>query len=182
MDENAIRSYLLTAPKENFKKSNNGVVLSIPLPNGEYEEFRVYESSAMMDGLQSRYPNIRSFKGQSMVDKKKIIRLNFGPKGFRAAIRTSEGSIYIDPYYTKATGDYLSYYTKDVQTIDGESFRYSCGLDEDMAAEVIDYTDQLQEKEIDWSKSATGDSLGLQTYRFALTCTGEWGNRGRQYS
>jgi subtilisin-like proprotein convertase family protein len=177
LDFEAMKSYLKTAPKEKLAGRNEGIRLSIPLPNGSFEDFKVYESSAMMEGLQSRYPNIRSFKGQSLENKNNLIRLSYGPKGFRAAIRTTKGSIYVDPFFTQSSGDYLAYYTNKVQTINGESFRVECSTEDNLETETLDLSEVVKNEEIDWSKSGAGDSLDLHIYRFALTCTGEWGNR-----
>src|SRR5258708_4033877 len=39
---------------------SEGVIISLPLPDGSYRNFKVWESSLMPDVLAAKYPDIRS--------------------------------------------------------------------------------------------------------------------------
>ena len=99
LDLASLKTYLKMAPLET-QYNVSLLPMSIPLPDGSIQRFNVMESSCMESEIQNRFPGIRSFTGTHVEDSSQKIRFDYGPKGFRAAIHSSKGTIYIDPYAT----------------------------------------------------------------------------------
>ena len=72
---------------------------------------------------------------------------------------------------------YISYYTIDHQ-VDTDQLNLSCGT-EPLEHSNDHGMDEFNPKdeEINWKGVETGDSIKMQIYRLALSCTGEWGSR-----
>ena len=142
-----------------------GKIISLPLPDGSFEQFEIYDSPVMAPGLAARYPSIKSFKGKSLKSSSTNVRLDFGPYGFHAAIHSIDGVIYIDPYSRDNKYEYLTFNVKDqVSQIDlPVPF---CGLKH----EAEQLKDEMH------SKPRSSMPVSLQTYRLAIACTGEWGS------
>ena len=82
----SLKAELQSAPQEGtYAAKNNPLIVSVPLPDGTIEEFRIWESSVMHPNLAAKYPNIKSYKGNGVQDARKIIRLSTSPKGFHGA-------------------------------------------------------------------------------------------------
>ncbi|MEO6131547.1 MAG: zinc-dependent metalloprotease family protein, partial [Saprospiraceae bacterium] len=67
----------------------------------------------MEPGLSSRYPEIRTFRGESISDPDRTIRADWTENGFRAVIRDENGMTYIDPYQRNDLSDRIVYFRKD---------------------------------------------------------------------
>jgi len=64
LDASALQTLLKNAPLQlTGMPHQSGVVLSLPLPNGETTDFRIVETPTMSAALQSRFPSIRSYRG-----------------------------------------------------------------------------------------------------------------------
>jgi hypothetical protein len=108
-------SLLATAPREHGRKvGKNALVLSLPSPSGEFEDFTIEESPIMEDGLAAQHPDIKTFRGIGVNDPAATIRLDITPLGFHASVRSPQGAWYIDPYYQLEDSLYASYYGRDL--------------------------------------------------------------------
>ena len=69
LDVEAMGLALSAVPPESLtdptKQRSEGALLSLPLPEGGFEQFVIVESPIMAPGLASRYPDIRTYRGQS---------------------------------------------------------------------------------------------------------------------
>jgi subtilisin-like proprotein convertase family protein len=165
-------TYLRRAPGEG---QGGGLVFYLPLPGGEMEAFTVEASPVMSPGLAEKYPEIRTFLARGIRRADWSARIDFNPGGFRAAIRTSDGLVYIDPFFTAQSRYYASYFTKDQYWPEGTE-PPRCGLSDE---EIRLAKDLLAPKA---SLPAIGNTLRgsgtetveLRTYRLALACTGEY--------
>ncbi len=159
-----MNKFLEKAPIEKYGTNQESEIwLDMPLPDGGFERFNMFRSTAMMSGLASKYPGIQTFSGYS--DNGSNMLLDFSMRGFRASIWTEKGYVYIDPYSKNDNKYYISYYTKDY--IEYEVMSASCGIEfEDI--ESVDRTDNT---------SFRTENVPLHTYRLALSCTGEHGKR-----
>lgn len=112
-------AFMTTAPLEERPGTvANGILVDIPLPNGDFATFRMVESSIMAPGLQARYPNIRTFLGQSVDTPSSIIRLSVTPHGVHA-ISSHEGrSFYLDPLTEVDKHITISYWLEDMPARD----------------------------------------------------------------
>jgi hypothetical protein len=108
-------SLLATAPREHGRKvGKNALVLSLPSPSGDFEDFAIEDSPIMEDGLAAKHPDIKTFRGIGIDDPTATIRLDITPLGFHASVRSTQGAWYIDPYYQLEDSLYASYYGRDL--------------------------------------------------------------------
>ncbi len=150
---------------------NGSVIISLPLPDGSMERFEVVNSSVMQRELASKYSHIQSYKAYSLENPSHIARLTVGNKGLRAAIRSTEGEIYIDPYGAGEKDYYISYYIVDENG--GDAFTpAACGT---INANPPTVEELEREREITTSLRDPNELIPMRTYRVAIACTGEWG-------
>ena len=104
LDFAGMKSFLATAPHENAVAIGSSMhILSLPMPEGGFEHFRIVYSPIMEAPLAAMFPEIRTYAGQGIEDPTAYIRLDATPQGFHAMVlRTGKSAVYIDPY---AMGD-----------------------------------------------------------------------------
>jgi subtilisin-like proprotein convertase family protein len=168
LDINGLRAYLKNAPVEfsSNRNADNNFDIELPMPNGLTESFVVKESAIMESELAARYPDIKTYKGFSPKNPTTQIRFSVSPRGFHAAIHSSEGEHYIDPYSSENIDDYIVYYTRDHKdkAMEGVSF---CGVNDSYVPERNYFRP---------AQRSTAE-VALRVYRLAIACTGEWGSR-----
>ncbi|MBK9736698.1 MAG: hypothetical protein IPO92_17765 [Saprospiraceae bacterium] len=165
LDIKGLKTYLLNAPLETAAdRKSKELVVDIPMADGRIEQFKVYESPVMESEISARYPDIKSYKAYSTVDKSRHIRFSVSQSGFHGAIFALDGEKYIDPYSTLNSDDYIVYNVKD-HIIEG--FSGVCGVTEQNTPKVSSFKSGLRN---------TGE-VELRTFRLALACSGEWGAR-----
>lgn len=171
LDFGAMLSTLRQAPMEFTEAGRNSpVIMALPMPDGTFENFRIQEAPVMAPGLAARYPQIRSFKGFGVDSKRSYVRLDYGPDGFHAYLRTPKGEVYIDPYASNQTAYYICYFSKDVDFPESETL--SCGYTPAHAeASPIEGLEFENNEDINFRDDAL---LSFRTYRLALACTGEY--------
>jgi len=168
LDVLEMKDELNSAPSEKIIQVNeSGKIISLPLPNGEFINFKFVESLVMEDELANNYPDIRTYLGQGIDQTNASARFDITPTGFHAIIFTLEGTVYIDPYSSGDNKYHISYYKKDFFTNRG-TINLSCtvlGLESDIAL-------QLKELVENGPDVLTGEEL--RTYRLACAATGEY--------
>ena len=175
LDIEGINNYLGKAPHElDGDRVSQEISLKMPMPDGTFKTFMVYESPTMMEEISEKYPNIKSYKGYGRSNDYENLRISLNKKGFYAAIRTVNGTVYIDPYSTNTTTEYISYFVKDHE-VQLESHQMACGTSQDPESIL----DELKDIEIQGGQETNvtlrGDNIPLRQYRLAVACTGEFG-------
>ena len=167
----AIKAALNNAPVERSTAARNqSFTLTLPLPNGQVEEFAIWEASVMSPILAAKFPNIKSYKGKGIDDPSKVVRFSISPTGLHGSFRTKDGQIYIDPYGPGRTDTYISYYTRDHHP---EHTASECGFDPaSLATSLGENTTPTGDEPVSMPES--GDPVDLYVYRMALSCTGEF--------
>ena len=95
-----LKSALQTAPNR-LTSSQSNTVVTIPNVNGGVERFQMFEFSNFAPELQAQFPNIRSYIGVGVDDKKAQVRLSMDDSGMQAMIfRTDKRNEFIEPYST----------------------------------------------------------------------------------
>ena len=79
-------------------------VLTLPMPDGAFARFRI--RAAPQQGREA----VQAYRGQSLDEGD--ARIEWTAKGLHAVVRTSAGSVYIDPV-PGVPGDYLTYFARD---------------------------------------------------------------------
>ncbi len=166
LDRAALATVLADAPLEVRPGDvTGGAALDLPMPDGSTETFRVIESPIMAPGLQARYPQIRTYLGQSIDNPATAIRFSVTPHGFNALVFRPEGSVYVDPYQRGDLDHYIAYNRAD-HTPDVERVRAA------FAAEEVVGISEAEPVDLGAALRTHGDIL--RTYRLALAATGEY--------
>jgi subtilisin-like proprotein convertase family protein len=103
-------------PKENSIVNNKNMapVISLPMPDGTLQRFRVWETSIMEPELALQNPDIKTYSGQGIDDPTATIAFDITSFGFSAMILSPvNGDVFIDAYSQQTTTNYISYYKKD---------------------------------------------------------------------
>ena len=80
-------SVLNDAPKESsVKVKQSNYFISLPAPDGEFVTLRIVDSPVMEKDLAERYPEIKTYLGYGLDNKRINARLDATPLGFHAAV------------------------------------------------------------------------------------------------
>ncbi|HMV87962.1 MAG TPA: putative Ig domain-containing protein [Blastocatellia bacterium] len=72
-------------------------MLSLPLPDGTFAQFRLEESPALEPGLAARFPEIKSYRGQAVDKPAMTMRCDLSPQGFHALVTDGHQTFNIHP-------------------------------------------------------------------------------------
>lgn len=162
---NELRSKLLTAPSENqVNISLSDCIIELPMPNGQVAAFRVVEAPIMEEGLANAYPKIKTYSVKGVDDIYATGKLDVNDFGFHAMIRSTNGSVFIDPFCRGNQNDYITYYTHDFKKDPAHM------LPEVGVMENPEYTAGKSSS----APPATCVGANLRRYRLAVACTGEY--------
>ena len=163
LDLKALKNTLKKSPHRAKSSGNSDIVITFPNRKGEFETFRVSQTSVLHPDLAKRFPSINSYIGVGMVDKSAVIRFSISETdGFHGMImRAGDQSEHIDEY-SKDRTSYMVY-SKDDMTGEQE---FNCELRKlGIEKETLDF-DNLQQR--------NANDGTLRRYRLALACTGEY--------
>ncbi|NRA59439.1 MAG: cadherin-like domain-containing protein [Psychrobium sp.] len=104
---------------ETLVNTDQSVVISLPLPNGSYADFRLVPSLIMADELAQRYPMIKTFTGYQIDKESNRGRFDITPQGFHGVFNLAGDTVFIDPIYREKTDYYISYYKRDAVALAG---------------------------------------------------------------
>ena len=167
LDEARLRKDLGKSPLDTRSNKEASGTITLPMPDGEVLEFKVWYSPVMHPDLAKKYPSIKTYRIVATENSYINGRISMNNNGLQAVIRHPQGEIYIDPYGTETTEVYISYFTSD-NPAPADYAKSSCGAEfstEELAAAV-------EHSEV---SIKAGEEVLLKKYRFALACTGEWG-------
>jgi hypothetical protein len=173
---NELKNVLFSAPNESSVKINeSNCIISLPLPNGEIQKFRVVESSIMERALQAQFPNFRTFSVKGIDDPYANGKLDWNEFGFHGMVRSVNGDFFIDPFCLNNIKDYISYYINNFEKDASQK------LPEVGILENPDDKETIQNKNINTPDNnqrslppAICVGAQLRTYRLAVACTGEY--------
>jgi subtilisin-like proprotein convertase family protein len=168
LDEDRLKKHLNKSPLDNRHNKEESGSISLPMPDGSMEDFKVWYSPVMHPNLAAKFPDIKTFRVVGKDNGSIYGRVGISKDGFHASLKHPEGEVYIDTYADETSEVYISYYTKDQETPD-YVIESSCGTDFDPAAlaDVVEHTDQGYR---------AGEAVFLKKYRLAIATTGEWGD------
>jgi Metallo-peptidase family M12/PKD-like domain/Secretion system C-terminal sorting domain len=162
LDQVAMEQLLSQAPEESAYRTSGQVVFNMPMPDGTTQAFSIYKSVVMHPDLAANFPEIKTFAGYGIDHPEDHIRLDITPLGFHAMILSPRGQVFIDPYSTNTTTDYICYYKKDVT----RTTSFTC--------ETEDLSEDLQKSIPSNYQGQRSIGTQLRTYRLALAGTGEY--------
>lgn len=161
LNDEAFRAVLALAPDRFL--SDQGVIITLPNSKGEMEQFEMFEASNFEPELQAQYPEIRSYVGIGIDDKKAHLRMSIDPKGVQTMIfRAGKKTEFMEPY--SETGFVYAAYESSRQK---GKMPFTCS--------TVDHSvsGRLSE-EVDANEVMANNGV-LKTFRLALSCTGEYG-------
>ncbi len=160
-----LQAVLATAPERfSINAKTKNILIALPMPDGSFEQFKIFDAHVMPDDLAARYPGIHSYSGVGINDPTATVRFDVTLFGFHALIfSTKYGSVYIDPYAKGDQDNYLVYAKKDIAPDD--SFVFDCGVEEMEDLSKIDMNTAPENFQGDCS---------FRSFRMALACTGEF--------
>ncbi|SHJ10275.1 Por secretion system C-terminal sorting domain-containing protein [Hymenobacter daecheongensis DSM 21074] len=170
LDVAGLRAALATAPRET-QASAAPLVLALPLPDGRTGRFAIREAQVMAPALAAQFPAIKTYAGTGLDDASASVRLDLTPQGFHAQVLTADGkSFYIDPVTRTDAGQYLAFYTNDMDRA-AAGPAMTCGF-APSAAELK----ASEARVAAYARSAAALASGpvLKTYRLAMAATGEY--------
>jgi len=169
---NELKTKLLSAPNEaNVRINESTCIISLPLPNGSIEKFRVVESPIMEPGLAAQFPNIKTYSVKGIDDAYANGKIDWTPEfGFHGMVRSVHGDFFIDQYCLENTKDYISYYTSDFIKDPSQKIPEASLITDN------DEKKSLSEPgaKINAMPPATCVGAQLRRYRLAVACTGEY--------
>ncbi len=165
LDLNALKAILALAPMEG-KTSN--LAVAFPMPDGTTQTFRAWNSPMMEEGLAKKYPQIRTYAAQG---RGTTARLDISPNGFHAMIFTEAGTVFIDPYRSNDTENYIVYYRQDYIN---KTKKFECHVGENSDNHPTDDSGSVAEEAATFRGDHFGEAIRLRKYRAAVSCTGEY--------
>ncbi|RNC82850.1 MAG: hypothetical protein ED559_14090 [Phycisphaera sp.] len=168
LDTNALRANLAAAPLEGTPGHlDNAVLIDLPMPEGDFEAFLVYESPVMEAGLAEKFPDIKTYAGRSIENPTARVRMTVTPKGFDAQIRREGPDAYIDRYSKNDNTLYTAYFKNDLDRPDHE---WSCGYEDHKHGGLVAANEDNPYDRY-FARMAP---VTRKEYRIAFVCTGEY--------
>lgn len=163
MDIESLRNQLTGVMKTNDTTTGFIGQIELPHPDGRTYRYNVKLNTTMSNGLQEKYPEIRSYDAYG-IDNPAKAKIDITPQGFHAMImQVNENTIFIDPVVKDVISHYIVYHRKDFES-DNER---ECFVTSDQGK------DTLMDSFIPQKNYLTCE---LRTFRFALAATVEYTN------
>ncbi|NOT48833.1 MAG: hypothetical protein HOP17_13920 [Acidobacteria bacterium] len=175
LNQTLMKTILESAPAEfrdQYGMSNT--IVSLPMPDGTFERFRIEQSLVVEPGLVEKFPELAAtYRGQGIDDPTATVRLDFMPSGFHSMILSTRGTFMVDPYAKNDSANYISYLKSDVQ----KTSDFSCDTDRENAVSGMTKASKADFKpfvpQAVFAPSVTSGTQ-LRTYRLALAATNEY--------
>lgn len=166
-------------------KANEGVIIHLPLGNGEFQTLKVFRDDVLPTNLLNKYGEIRTFTGFDPNNHSITAKIGIDVYGFNAMIiKPDFGTYMIDPYSRDSKDFYIGYLHKD---LDASIYKKAlCGVgnaDQNLMPFVEGTSSSLNLntniRTLDNPSTSNVDVLRAngsvkRTYRLAISCTGEW--------
>jgi hypothetical protein len=178
LDVEELQALLKEAPLESdVRAKNSNSIISLPMPDGGFEEFSFVNAPIMAPELAQRFPEIQVFLGQGIDSPSSTVRFDFTPQGFHAMILSEGETVYIDPYSSGDLTRCISYNKSSFYS--NNSSTWECGVEDLEENNSKVSTPKALGKEVlqmgmPKSQSIVAHGSILRIYRLALACTGEY--------
>jgi len=155
-----------------FSLSTNpseGIIITLPLPDGSTRDFNVWQTPMMPDQLAAKYPDIRTFTGESVTNHSVTVKLDFTMYGFHAMIFNGDNTSFIDPFDNYHDGFYMVHYKRDETRAFSDRTKclvHTVSSNAPAGGEPV----TVLNKESYKTAPKTVNGSQLRTYRLALAC------------
>ncbi len=158
-----LKAALKKAPSKMAYGEKSETIISFPNADGIFENFKVSEYSNFDPALAAKYPDIKSYVGQSLEDASNTIYFSVSPLGLSSMeIFGDRSATFIEPY-TKDNSTYVVYRKSDKKD---DLNKFECTV-LDVAQKGISSSSTMLAR-------PNADDAKLRTFRLALSCTGEY--------
>ncbi|MDB4727855.1 M12 family metallo-peptidase [Saprospiraceae bacterium] len=174
LDLGNLKDYMSNAPMEFTQAAKTNLLeISLPMPDGSFEVFEVFESPSMHPDLTARFPEIRSFAGIGKNNKNLRTRFDHSYIGFHGTISGLDDVIYIQPYAYHQEEYHIAYFRNDF--VPDNYPESNCG--------VIDNLSQILEDnpihghsddELNNRSGGEVDNVKMSVYELVMSCSGEY--------
>ncbi len=165
LDTIHLQTLLQRAPREFTPAARSGdTIISLPMPDGSLKRFQIQESPIMEEALAARFPQIRTYRGQSIDGEPATTRFDWTPHGLHGILLTTRGTVLIEPDGPNQTSEYIAYFQGDTPAGAMECAVDGATQDTEVAA--------LQQTSDVSALVSSGSSL--RTYRLAVAATAEY--------
>jgi len=169
LQEQALRSAL----ERSSAPGADAGTISLPMPNGGYENFMVLKTSVLSPELAARYPEISTYRLVSAERPGVLGQANLTPLGFSALVLSPEGSFQVaqDPHLKG--GFYLSFLEKDLPAMELPVCHAEID-DGPVAAKGKDLTSRLMASGLGRSHLEISSGTELREYELAVATTDDY--------
>jgi len=162
LDDAALRQTLSHVP-ERMSHQTSTAVISLPNAAGNLERFQMYEASNFAPELQAQFPQIRSYVGRGLDDKRAVLRMSVDAGGIQTMVfRTDRRNEFMEPY--SENGHIYAVFNSERNKA---QLPFTCSTQDVALAQ--DLHAQVQQA------GRLSNSGELLTFRLALSCNGEYG-------
>lgn len=160
LDFLAWKNELNQAKEQRAGEENAGIMIQLPSPNGDLQDFYIVENSVIAPEYK-HLTTVRTYEGFMKKNPGVMFSCSYSSTGFMAFVYDGNDSYTIEPIYHENTTDYIIYYKKnhDVSKI-------NC-----LMHEKKEKTEKIEN--IDEGRNVIPSSL--RTFRVAISASGEFG-------
>lgn len=164
LDIEGLKRTLATSPKK-AKGIKSDIIVSFPNAEGKLESFRVFEESNFAPELAAKYPEIKSYIGESVEKTGANVFFSISPLGLSTMVLNADKtSVFIEPY------------TKDLQTYSVFKKNERTSALNKWECTIVDAGKEQNKRLNSTVARPNADDSTLRTFRLALSCTGEYAN------
>jgi hypothetical protein len=162
-DAEALQATLARAPQEADAGQADPVILSLPMPDGTFQQFKIAEYSMMDESLSASLPNVATYLGWGIDNPSATARLIWTSSGFNGMVLTGKDIFYVEGVNPDA-GIYRSYDQRSLPKTEWSEVLERNELVEDLAVEAAGAD----------GPAAVNIGETLHVYRLAVAATGEF--------
>lgn len=154
-----LKAALKNAPGKMGSNQKSETIISFPSVGGVMENFKVSEKSNFDPALAAKYPDIKSYVGQSLENPSNLIYFSISQLGLSSMeINADNSAVFIEPY-TKDASTYVVFRRSDKKE---NLSKFECTTIDDVKGQL------------NLAARPNADDGLLRTFRLALSCTGEY--------
>ena len=162
LDIDGLKSALRKAPKKLAYGEKSETIISFPASDGTFENFKVSEYSNFDPALAAKYPDIKSYVGQSLENPENTIYFSVSSLGLSSMqIFGDRSAVFIEPF-TSDQSTYVVYKKSDKKD---DLNKFECT--------VLDVAQKGATQSASTARP-NADDAKLRTFRLALSVTGEY--------
>lgn len=157
-----------------LEESGKYSLITLPTPDGNMMNFRIFESPMMEKPLADKYPMIKTYTAISTENDWITAKLDYTSAGFHAMVFNAENTYFIDPYSNENTDYYVVYYKRDFVKPLHQRLQCEIGEGNTDFPETDKAISLVQEEIATTTYSNKQNGTNKRTYRLALACTVEY--------